>query len=158
MVTRFDPIPFDSFGLPQAPGRAILIEPMADDPIAQRAANRKGHVCPIFWRQFGGRFALFLGLYPWIVTASFLAWKVYRKWVQQILPTPHASVIGDYMEILHWTLYVLGVLLFHVGLIWLGMTHDAWKRGFVSDRLFSACIALGFGGVFIVLVVHIHMH
>jgi len=101
-------------------------------------------------RQVGGKFALFLAVYPWVTMAvgfTYIALQGYARPGQ----TPFGFRV---MEKLVMALLAVGIfLLFPVGLVWWVGTLVAWRRGFVSGWLFLACTVLGFGGAVILFVI-----
>ena len=134
------------------------------NPVHQRHENRRDTACPVFWRRFGNRFALFLAAYPWIVAVIFMAGYVVRlirrgqmpRWVpipvalHDFLTSKHFNQILEIGEVLAVISFILGIFLFLIGLVWFGLMLGAWRHGLVSGWLWIACAFLGFGGAGVV--------
>jgi len=123
---------------------------MARNPIDHRHGNRKDFACPVFWRNWGNGFALFLALYPWIVAAVALLVAVIRRELYGTaglwMPSPQSDIdiIAWALLALPTVLYQFGILFFPLGLLWYGGAMGvAWWSGFVSGRRWVACAALG---------------
>ena len=134
------------------------------NPIDQRHANGCGLACSVFWRRIGGKFAIFLAAYPWLVTAAIFA-EDHVRWILMSWQgrTPFGATLPPVFDNLlepGWILaiaqamilavYISAIFLFPAGLIWCERMWGAWRKGFASGRLWLGCTILGFGG-FLVL-------
>ena len=117
------------------------------NPIDQRHANPKATGCPVFWRNFGTPFAWFLAAYPWIAIACM--WIVVPIIFLGVIWCREALGIKTNEESLFLFLlptiglYVVGLLLLPVGVVWCIVMRIAVNRGLADRGTWWACLVLG---------------
>ena len=133
---------------------------MRDDPIARRHANGRDIDCHGFWRRLGGRFFLFLAVYPWVVAVLQTAAWIYRQSATPFGTLPpfldnllHSNWARDVGEAVILVLCLPGIFLLPVGLIWWVMAWNAYEKGLLSGRFCLVCSVLFFGGIAAIFLV-----
>ena len=118
------------------------------NPIDQRHANPTGTCCPVFWRRFGTKFAWFLALYPWVAGAVIVLLALLTFVFDQGLGAVGMSSVegtlrrSEVLKTLAACLFVFGVLLYPVGIVWSVRMARAVRNGLAPQKSFLICMLL----------------
>ena len=123
------------------------------NPISRRHMNRTGFGCPVFWRRIGIPAAWFFALYPWTILACHFVFvfldRRYFMYLSFDMMNPEL-ISARWPLLAFWAilwhlaqvLYIGGLFLLPVGVVWFILMAAAVRRGLVRARTFAACLAI----------------